>query len=152
MASATSLSIQRAQARWSILFCASWNTLTLTALESSTLLKGIGIWYDRGICVISTKCTLHKIIAKVKTSSCCVCDNDKEKRRRAVFHYCQFLGTVILIFHGPPPPQAKATNSVQVLKFHIITGNIRVLFHIHVCGLILWQANLFADFPLRDVS
>jgi hypothetical protein len=26
------------------------------------------------------KCTSHKIMVEVKISSCCVCDNEKEKR------------------------------------------------------------------------
>jgi hypothetical protein len=33
----------------------------------------------RGICVISTECILHKIIAEVKTSSCCVCTTMRKK-------------------------------------------------------------------------
>ena len=76
---------QRAEGRWSVLFCASWNTLTLTALESSTLLKGMGIWYDRDICVMSTRCTLHKIIAEVKTSSCCVCATMRKEKKTCCF-------------------------------------------------------------------
>jgi hypothetical protein len=56
----------------------------LTVLESSTLPKGMGIWYGRGICVISTKCTLRKIIAEVKTSRCCVCVCDNEKGKEDV--------------------------------------------------------------------